>query len=105
MSNNYNITYTPNIEDEILTSNPYIKVKTPNLYYSKREKLEDQLIQFNLYFYFRPLVKDKDKGILAILYLRGKVAKQIKPTLTKYLKEENNKGNIINLFFKDFKVF
>ena len=35
------MTYTPNIEEEILISNPYIKVKTPNLYYSEREKLED----------------------------------------------------------------
>ena len=41
MSNNHNITLTPNIEDKILVSDPHIKVKTPDLYYSKREKLED----------------------------------------------------------------
>ena len=44
MSNNHNITLTPNIEDEILVSDLYIKVKTPNLYYGEREKLEDWLI-------------------------------------------------------------
>ena len=41
MSNDLNITHTPDNENEIFATDARVKVKTPNLYYGERDKLED----------------------------------------------------------------
>ena len=96
MANNISIAskVTP-LENGIFTSN-HIKVKTPNTYIGEYYKLNNQLIQIDLYFKFRPSFEDKDKTAFAVLFLRGKATKQIKPALKKYLAKENNEGDKVN---------
>ena len=64
---------TPDIEDStIITTDSKVKVKLPNIYYGEREKLEDWLIQVNLYFCFGPDIKETNKAVYATSFLRGK---------------------------------
>ena len=101
----HNMTNTPDEDFGPLVTSANVKVKTPDLYYGEREKLEDWLIQFNLYFRFGPPVKEKDKATLASSYLRGKAAKWIKPALTKYLKGDNIEGDDVDQLFEEFDNF
>ena len=81
------------------------KVAKPNLYYRDRNTLEDQLLQFNLYFKFRvDDVELNDQTSLATSYIRGDAAKQIRPFLIKYI-GDSDKDNDLTYIFEDFDYF
>ena len=82
------------------------KVAKLDLYYRDRSKLEDQLLQFDLFFKFKDdYVDDDDKVSLVATYMRGTAAKQIKPYLIKYIDSDNNDTNITKMFeeYNEFK--
>ena len=56
----------------IFVSDVRVKVRSLDLYYGDRDKLEEWLLQVNLYFRFGPKVAEEEKGLLAASYLRGK---------------------------------
>ena len=106
MVDQVNMTLTPDMDDSaILTTRSHVKVKSPDVYYGDNDKLEDWLIQLNLFFRFGPKVEETDKTVYATSFLRGRALKWIKPALTKYLKEENGEGDEIDQIFEDFEVF
>ena len=75
------------------------KVAKPDLFYGDRAKLEDWLLQFDLYFKFAgDSVEDEDRATLAASYLRGPAAKWNRPYLMKYLDEDNNEREITRMF-------
>jgi hypothetical protein len=62
----------------------------PDMYHGDRSKLEDWILQMDLFFKFaRPDVKEGDKATLASTYMRGHVMRWIKPYLTRYMNEFN----------------
>ena len=75
------------------------KVAKLDLYHRDRSKLEDQLLQFNLFFKFKDdYVDDDNKVSLVATYMQGTAAKQIKPYLIKYIDSDNNNANITKMF-------
>ncbi|KAF2280024.1 uncharacterized protein EI97DRAFT_477599 [Westerdykella ornata] len=52
------------------------KVVKPDLYFGDRNKLEDWLLQFDLFFKFNDDdINNDDKASLVALYMRGQAAK------------------------------
>src|SRR5215207_2321069 len=101
-------THTPDTDMEnnnAFVSDVRVKVRSPDLYHGDREKLEEWLLQLNLYFRFGPRIAEKEKALLAASYLRGKAQKWIMPAMIKYTKEENDEGDDIDKLFEDFDNF
>ena len=71
-----------------------LKVATPDLYYGGRDKLEDQLLQLQLYFAFQGSdLPEEQQPVFAISYLRGRAQRQVNPSLKRYLEDPDNKDN------------
>jgi hypothetical protein len=89
------------------------KIAKPDLYHGDRTKLEEWLLQWDLYFKLADdKVDDHDKVSLMTTFLRGEASRWINPYLKKYLDEANEEEDIEQLFeninnFKDHirKVF
>jgi len=82
------------------------RVARPDLYYGERSKLEDWLLQFDLFFKFEDDVDDNNKAPLMASYLRGSAAVWVKPFLIKYMSSNNSKERITQMFedHDEFKV-
>ena len=81
------------------------KIARLDLYNRERDKLKDQILQFNLFFKFKDKqVNPTNCGCLMASYLRGHATTQIKLYLRKYINASNfNKD--INKIFEDYKTF
>ena len=81
------------------------KVARPDLYFGDRKKLEDWILQFDLYFKFADdEVDDVEKASFIATFMRGHAANWVKPYLVKYLDPKNNEDDIIKLF-EDYTEF
>jgi len=81
------------------------KVARPDLYFGDRKKLEDWILQFDLYFKFADdEVDDIEKASFVATFMRGHAANWVKPYLVKYLDPTNNEDDIIKLF-EDYTQF
>jgi len=83
------------------------KVAKPDLYRGDRAKLEEWLLQVDLYFKFAgDAIDETDKASFVTTYMRGDAARWINPYLTKYLDELNEEDDIIQLFenYDQFKT-
>jgi hypothetical protein len=81
------------------------KVAKPDLYHGDRAKLEEWLLQMDLYFKFAAdAVDDEDKVSFVTTYMRGDAHRWIKPYLTKYL-DDNNSDEDITMLFEDYARF
>jgi hypothetical protein len=105
MSDNVNMIPESDFGDEVIRTDPRIKVKVPDLYHGDRDKLEDWLIQVDLYLRFGPKVADDEKGLLVASFLRGKALKWIKPSMKRYMDDNDTTGDEINLLFEDYDNF
>ena len=81
------------------------KIARLDLYNGERDKLKDQILQFNLFFKFEDKQVDSTNcRYLIASYLRRYAITQIKLYLRKYINTSNfNKD--INKMFKDYKTF
>ena len=63
-----------------------IKIAQPDLYHGERKKLEEWLLQVQLYLRFHEgTVQDKQQTAIAITFMRGDAQKWVQPHLQKYL--------------------
>lgn len=100
-------TLTPNYNIDNQSKNRglvSIKVKSLDLYYRERLKLEKQLFQLNLAFKFNKKLKDNNKATYAATFIRGNAYKQVTLYLTYYLDNNIIDKDNTNLF-KDQGVF
>jgi Retrotransposon gag protein/Zinc knuckle len=98
------ISDTPNTSSNMHGGN--FKTAKPDFYHGDRTKLEDWLLQMDLYFKFDgEKVDPVDKVSLATTYMRGPAAQWIKPYLIKYMDENNHETEIESLFenYDNFK--
>src|SRR5579871_4109878 len=106
MSNDQDMTLTPDYTDEeTIQTDPRIKVKVPDLYHGDRDKLDDWLLSVDLYLKFGPAVKESDKGVLISSFLRGRALKWIRPSLKRYMDDNDVTPNHIIQLFEDFDNF
>ena len=81
------------------------KIARPDLYNGERDKLEDWILQFDLFFKFEDKQVDPtDRGCLMASYLRGHAATWIKPYLRKYMNASDFDEDI-NKMFEDHETF
>ena len=72
-----------------------IKVNKPDLYHENHVKLDDWLMQMNVYFMFNDVFDDK-QTLFAFMYLWENAENWFKTTLRPYFENEENDDNIIN---------
>lgn len=71
-----------------------IKVAQPDLYHGERNKLEDWLMQLQLYLTFQGgAIPDKKHTAFAITYMRGRAQKWVNPFLKRYMDEPDDEDN------------
>jgi hypothetical protein len=81
-----------------------VKVATPDYYHGERNKLEDWLLQFDLYFTFQGNnLPDNRQVSLAATFMRGDALKWIKPFLVKYMADEA--PDEVDAWMEDFDHF
>jgi hypothetical protein len=82
------------------------RVSKPDAYNGERGKLEEWLLQLDLYFKFNPEIDGRsgEKVLLAATYMRGAAAKWIRPTITKYLDPEDEDDEVIRTV-EEYQVF
>ncbi|KAI1686157.1 reverse transcriptase [Pyrenophora tritici-repentis] len=87
------------------TSSSRTKVARPDLFHGDRHKLEDWILQFDLFFRFEDeKVDPTDRGLLMASYMRGTAATWIKPYLNKYM-DDNDDDDDIERMFEDHPTF
>jgi hypothetical protein len=75
------------------------KVAKPDLFHGDRLKLEDWLLQFDLFFKFEEdHVDADDRASLMASYMRGAALKWVQPYLKKYMDDNNDDDEITNMF-------
>ena len=69
-----------------------ISVTKPDLFYSERNKVDNWLMQLQVYFQFQPEMKlPKEKWpLFTTTYMRGNAHRWIKPYVNKYLSEDRD---------------
>ena len=71
------------------------KLIKPNLYYGERNKLNSQLLQLEFYFsLINESIKDKEKVIFAVSYIRGRALNWISTDIIRYIDDDNPNNNI-----------
>ena len=71
------------------------KTGKPDLYHGERIKLEDWILQMDLFFKFsKPPVKEVDKASLAYTYMRGHAARWMKPYMTRFMDTFNDASEV-----------
>jgi hypothetical protein len=81
-----------------------IKVATPDYFYGDRNKLEEWLLQFDLYFTFQGSELEDDRQVpLMATYMRGTALAWIKPALTKYMTDDV--PDDVRVWMEDFEEF
>ena len=67
----------------------------PDLYYRERSKLNSQLLQLEFYFsLINKSIKDKEKVIFAVSYIRGRALNWINTDIIRYIDDDNPDDNI-----------
>ena len=79
------------------------KPSKPDLYYGDRNKLNNWLLQFSLYFRYTDDVDDDDQVVFAATFMRGKTLSWINTDLQKYLDGEANTET--KRWIEDFSLF
>jgi hypothetical protein len=75
------------------------KVARPDLYHGDRTKLEEWVLQFDLYFKFNGAdMDDDDYAAFMASFMRGAAAKWVRPYLLKYMDDDNNEQEITEMF-------
>jgi hypothetical protein len=75
------------------------KVARPNLYYGDRTKLEEWILQFDLYFKFNGADMDNnDYAAFMASFMQGAAAKWVRPYLLKYMDDDDNDEDNTKLF-------
>jgi hypothetical protein len=83
------------------------KVARPDLYHGDRTKLEEWILQFDLYFKFNGAdMDDDDYAAFMASFMRGAAAKWVRPYLLKYMDDKNNEEEITDMFndYLEFKT-
>ena len=88
-------TSTPTTTTNVLPS-AQVKTKTPDMYYGDRRKLDEWLLQLDLYFKFQgQMVAAQQRVLFASTFMRGQAQRWIKPHIKKYfshLASKNDSG-------------
>jgi Retrotransposon gag protein/Zinc knuckle len=79
-------------------------VAKPEYFHGERQKLEDWIVQMTLYLRFSQ-VEDPNKVPLAMTYLRGRAQDWCKPILSRYLKEDNQEGDVVDDIMENYTTF
>jgi len=95
-------TLTPDVQEEEGSTN--YKVKHPDVYNGERVKLDQWLLQMDLYFKFNEKIDPVDKACVAATYMRDNAQKWIAPQLTKYLDDDVFDDENTNLF-ENWNIF
>ena len=67
----------------------------PDLYYRERSKLNNWLLQFEFYFsLINKSIKNKEKVIFIISYMRGRALNWINTDIIRYIDDDNPDNNI-----------
>ena len=67
----------------------------PDLYYRERSKLNSWLLQLEFYFLLvNESIKDKEKVIFAVSYMRGRALNWISTDITRYINDNDPDNNI-----------
>ena len=67
----------------------------PDLYYGERSKLNNWLLQFEFYFsLINKSIKNKEKVIFAVSYMRGRALNWINTDIIRYIDDDNPDDNI-----------
>src|SRR6187551_1040658 len=81
------------------------KVAKPDLYYGDRDKLEDWLMQVDLYFKFMAeSIPEDSKVCFVATFMRGEAQTWIKPYITKYLDDDNEEEDVMT-FVENYGTF
>ncbi len=90
-----------------IADNGKVQVACPDLFYGDRDKVDDWLMQLQVYFTFQKGLESNKKPVFATTYMRGNAQKWIKPYLTKYLGDNDNDGDLdsIKEWMEDFAKF
>jgi hypothetical protein len=83
------------------------KVARPDLYHGDRTKLEEWILQFDLYFKFNGAsMDDDDYAAFMASFMRGAAAKWVRPYLIKYMDDTNEEDEITSMFdnYLEFKT-
>ena len=80
-----------------------LKVHRPDEYHGERNGLDDWLVQVEVYFAFSQVPDDR-KTLFASTFLRGRAERWFKPTLRKYL-DEDEENDETKRFFAKFGNF
>ena len=67
-----------------------VKIAQPDLYHGERKKLEEWLMQVQLYLRFYDTVPAKQHTAVAITFMRGDAQKWVQPHLQKYLDDPSD---------------
>jgi len=71
-----------------------IKIAKPDLYYGDRDKLEEWLVQMQLYFSFnRDAIRQGKQPLFAMTYMRGRAQRWSAPFLKRYMEDPNDESN------------
>lgn len=83
-----------------------LKVAKPDLYHGDRSKLEDWLLQFDLFFTFQgSTIQEDQKTKLAASYMRGQAFRWIKPFIKNKMDETSTEEDDVWLEdWTDFKI-
>ena len=77
----------------------------PDLYYRERSKLNSWLLQLEFYFSLvNKSIKDKEKVIFAVSYMRGRALNWISTDMTRYIDDDDPDSNIKE-WIEDFGKF
>ena len=75
-----------------------IRVNKPDEYFGERSKLEDWIVQLELYFLFDQGVKADQKTAFAATFMRGRAGRWIKPGLKSFLENREDEEEIFGKF-------
>jgi hypothetical protein len=78
------------------------KIAKPDLWYGERTQLEPWLLQWDIYFHVEDQVKEEDKAMITISYMRGNAQQWAAPKLKSYF--DKSTPNLV-MIFEDFDEF
>ena len=92
-----------NMSDEVNDNNGMV-VNKPDVYHGEREKLDNWLMQWDLFFMFQGEKVPEDKRVtLASSYMRGKALTWIKPFILQFHQDEA--PDEVDEWMKNFSLF
>jgi hypothetical protein len=80
-----------------------VQAAKPEYFYGDREKLEDWLMELELYFMFDGAdIPERKRGVFATTYMRGPAQKWIKPYIAKFMAHDQEVSHWMT-YFSQFK--